>query len=92
MVDACSEQSRALEEARDLLTFRQLVSGFVTVKQRYAKKRGILRLIAFCLGHMKESLWSQQEIWDVISSIASSSSIGRLTFQKITFEKLPFWF
>ncbi|KAK6758912.1 hypothetical protein RB195_016254 [Necator americanus] len=75
LVDACSEQSRALEEARDLLTFRQLVDRVLS----WAHERELM----VTAGEMGRDLEHCKMLIDRLDGTQADSSVDEQTLDEI---------
>ncbi|KIH51678.1 spectrin repeat-containing domain protein, partial [Ancylostoma duodenale] len=75
LVDACSEQSRALEEARDLLTFRQLVDRVLS----WAHERELM----VTAGEMGRDLEHCKLLIDRLDGTQADSSVDEQTLDQI---------
>ncbi|XGW05367.1 hypothetical protein V3C99_016045 [Haemonchus contortus] len=75
LVDACAEQSRALEEARDLLTFRQLVERVLS----WAHERELM----VTAGEMGRDLEHCKLLIDRLDGTKADSSVDEQTLEQI---------
>ncbi|VDO69394.1 unnamed protein product [Heligmosomoides polygyrus] len=75
LVDACAEQSRALEEARDLLTFRQLVDRVMS----WAHERELM----VAAGEMGRDLEHCKLLIDRLDGTKADSSVDEQTLEQI---------
>ncbi|KAK6022935.1 spectrin repeat-containing domain protein, partial [Ostertagia ostertagi] len=75
LVEACAEQSRALEEARDLLTFRQLVDRVMS----WAHERELM----VTAGEMGRDLEHCKLLIDRLDGTKADSSVDEQTLEQI---------
>ncbi|VDL75035.1 unnamed protein product [Nippostrongylus brasiliensis] len=75
LLDACAEQSRALEEARDLLTFRQLVDRVLS----WAHERELM----VTAGEMGRDLEHCKLLIDRLDGTQADSSVDEQTLEQI---------